>query len=177
MLGNVLCDWDCIVDCFEQMYTRSRLSEASYPVDTAKISKELQFFALLIDRFPLFTVSLCDDNLVKFMTSLVALSMNSLTSESKKSSMLSSGTETFHGDIINVIEASGNITNRDLPTYIERGMQDKTINFSFKLAMETAKLNSFRIASIWQMIISHIRMMAAMKVMIVMNSIRPILIL
>jgi hypothetical protein len=165
VLGNVISDWDCIVDCFEQVYTRSRLRESiSNNSMMVKPSTELRFLAVLIDRFPLFTVSLCDDNLVKFMTSLVALSMNSLTSESRKLSILSTGTETFHGDIIDVIEKSEG-SGVEVPIYLLRGMEEKTITFSFKFAIETAKLNSFRIASIWQMMISHIRMMAVMKVL------------
>lgn len=167
VLGNVISDWDCIVDCFEQIYMHAKWPDVSFTADNfGNSSKELMHLTSIIERFPVFSISLCDDNLVKFMTSLVALSMNSLTAESKMS-LIASGSENFHGDIINVIKECGNYGYPNSPTYLQRGMQEKTLTFSFRFAMETAKLNSFRIALIWQMMISHIRMMASMKVPIV----------
>jgi hypothetical protein len=160
IMCNVISDWDCVVDCFDQIYMRGKYSNDSFVAN-----KDLLFLSALIDRFPAYSTLMNDESLVKFVTSLVALSMNTLTSDALQNSVLSSGSESFYADVINVIQCSNTGDSPMMfPQYLSRGLQDRNLSFSFKFAIETAKFNSFRIASIWQMVISHIRIMASMKV-------------
>jgi hypothetical protein len=48
--------------------------------------------------------------------------------------------------------------------YLQRGMKNGCVNFSLKSVIEISKVNAFRISSIWQMVTSHLRMMASMRV-------------
>lgn len=48
--------------------------------------------------------------------------------------------------------------------YMVEGVGNGTIGFSLQAVIEITKLNSFRISVVWQMVISHLRMIAASKV-------------
>ena len=48
--------------------------------------------------------------------------------------------------------------------YMAEGIRSGTISFSLQALIEVTKLNSFRISTIWQMVISHLRMVASLKV-------------
>lgn len=49
--------------------------------------------------------------------------------------------------------------------YMNEGIRNGTISFSLQALIEITKLNAFRISTIWQMVISHLRMIASLKVM------------
>jgi hypothetical protein len=49
-------------------------------------------------------------------------------------------------------------------SYLQRGLKHGCVNFSLKAVVEISKVNAYRISSIWQMVTSHLRMMAALKV-------------
>lgn len=48
--------------------------------------------------------------------------------------------------------------------YMSEGIRNGTISFSLQALIEITKLNAFRISTIWQMVISHLRMIASLKV-------------
>lgn len=48
--------------------------------------------------------------------------------------------------------------------YMTEGIRSGTISFSLQALIEITKLNAFRISTIWQMVISHLRMIASLKV-------------
>ena len=48
--------------------------------------------------------------------------------------------------------------------YMTEGIRNGTISFSLQALIEITKLNSFRISTVWQMVISHLRMIASLKV-------------
>ncbi len=49
-------------------------------------------------------------------------------------------------------------------SYLQRGVRSGHVSFSLQALIEISKKNAFRISSIWQMVTSHLRMMASMKV-------------
>lgn len=51
-------------------------------------------------------------------------------------------------------------------SYMTEGIRNGTISFSLQALIEITKLNAFRISTIWQMVISHLRMIASLKVTI-----------
>lgn len=51
-------------------------------------------------------------------------------------------------------------------SYMNEGIRNGTISFSLQALIEITKLNAFRISTIWQMVISHLRMIASLKVTI-----------
>jgi hypothetical protein len=50
--------------------------------------------------------------------------------------------------------------------YMTEGIRSGTISFSLQALIEITKLNAFRISTVWQMVISHLRMVASLKVRI-----------
>jgi hypothetical protein len=48
--------------------------------------------------------------------------------------------------------------------YMAEGIRNGTISFSLQALIEITKLNAFRISVVWQMVISHLRMIASLKV-------------
>lgn len=48
--------------------------------------------------------------------------------------------------------------------YMSEGIRNGTISFSLQALIEITKLNAFRISTVWQMVISHLRMIASLKV-------------
>ena len=49
--------------------------------------------------------------------------------------------------------------------YLQRGMKHGCVSFSLQSVIEISKKNAYRVSSIWQMVTSHLRMMASMKVL------------
>jgi hypothetical protein len=48
--------------------------------------------------------------------------------------------------------------------YMTDGIRSGTISFSLQALIEITKINAFRISTVWQMVISHLRMVASLKV-------------
>ena len=108
------------------------------------------------------------------MTSLVTLSLNSFgtTQTSSPFSYLSSSSSNnvpglLSGDSSNTARkqryTQPQLHVHSLP-YLQEGInQGATINFSLLTVIEVSKLNSFRASCIWQMVTSHLRIIASMK--------------
>lgn len=156
VLGNVITDWDCVVDAFDQLCLRMKATDGNGITE-----KDLSFLCAVVKRFPAFTTSLEEESLVRLMTSLVALSTNSLVTEQRQFSSHVNDSDSFITDLNDVIHCIDSCAS---PQYLSRGLLERTISFPFKCAVDIAKENSFRVSSIWQMMMSHIRVMAAVKV-------------
>lgn len=142
-----------------------------------------------IERFKVYSVYMSDEALVRLMTSLVALSMNQLAVHATSSYGAGDENEAANGakspvgrngsdTIINVGASSvtlanvSSVGNRIRPdstsvglAYMVEGVRNGTISFSLQALIEITKLNSFRIAIIWQMVVSHLRTIASQKVL------------
>ena len=125
-------------------------------------------------RFKDYTCFISDEALVRLMTSLVTLSLNSFgtTQTSSPFSYLSSSSSNnvpglLSGDSSNTVRkqryTQPQLHVHSLP-YLQEGInQGATINFSLLTVIEVSKLNSFRASCIWQMVTSHLRIIASMK--------------
>jgi hypothetical protein len=114
-----------------------------------------------IDRFKRYTILLSNDSLIRLMTSLVALSMNNLS----VNEVDNGGTinhEIFNRDFVSIINSAKNGALE--AGYFDRAIAKGFVSVSLKMLLDVAKVNACRISSIWQMVTSHIRMMASMKV-------------
>jgi hypothetical protein len=80
VIGDVITDWDSIIDCVEQILllppssTKSGAAGTDDSISASDMDKVLSAFQRLIS----YSAFLSDDSLVKLMSSLVALSLNSL---------------------------------------------------------------------------------------------------
>ena len=125
-------------------------------------------------RFKDYTCFISDEALVRLMTSLVTLSLNSFgtTQTSSPFSYLSSSSSNnvpglLSGDSSNTARkqrySQPQLHVHSLP-YLQEGInQGAMINFSLLTVIEVSKLNSFRASCIWQMVTSHLRIIASMK--------------
>ena len=99
VLADAITDWDAIMDCFEQLtlYIRTHMGSRRIEVTPDEVDKVLE----AIQRFKYYTVHIADDTLVKLMTSLVALSLNTLAvfSSSQHASYNKLSTTTSSGNI------------------------------------------------------------------------------
>ncbi len=169
VLADHISDWDSIVDAMEQIV--QCLISPQRAVSDDVTSGEIDKILSAIDRFKEYTVYLSDDALIKLMSSLVAMSLNNLavTAKSSSSSNLSSyndRTEALRGAVKDLgIASLAQKNNRlmKMPPYMIEGISVGAVSFSLQAAVEVAKINSFRIACIWQMVTSHLRMVASLK--------------
>ena len=125
-------------------------------------------------RFKDYTCFISDEALVRLMTSLVTLSLNSFgtTQTSSPFSYLSSSSSNnvpglLSGDSSNTARkqrySQPQLHVHSLP-YLQEGInQGAMINFSLLTVIEVSKLNSFRASCIWQIVTSHLRIIASMK--------------
>jgi hypothetical protein len=169
ILHVVAGDWDVIMDCFEQL--------SSYILNSNSTSRrvevtpdELEKIIDCIGRFKLYTVHIADGSLVKLMASLVALSLNSLAvlpsgQSTATNSKAGNGSNTHISSSslaavmsMGVSGGKGNSTQ-----YLTEGISKGLIGFSMQATIEISKMNSFRVSSIWQMVMSHLRMVASLK--------------
>lgn len=153
---------------------------------------EIDRISQSIERFKGFTVFLSDSALVRLMTSLVALSLNALAvsatssvqnSATGNSSSTSSSASSTHapgaifsnensmithhaGGLLQCLSGSQSTITPTVtsPTYMVNALADGSLSFSLHLAVEIAKINAFRMACVWQMVTSHLRMMTTHKV-------------
>lgn len=173
VLGDNISDWDTIVDTFEQL-VKLNFSSPHSPTSSSKgssgISDEVSVVELdkmysAIMRFKSYSIFLSDDSLVKLMTSLLQLSTNHLTVVGgscgtvygRKRILMSS---TAGGDTQSSISKERGIVSL---SYMQTGLTDGSIPFSLQAAIEIAKYNRHRIACVWQMVTSHLRMAATLN--------------
>lgn len=129
LLADVINDWDTIMDAFAQIYhamiVKSEKSNEDIMLDLQKIQN-------CFERFKVFTVFICDEALIRLMSSLVALSLNGLGENQKL--------------------LTYNASLAPFPRYMKDAAQAGVLSFSFRLVVEVAKLNAYRVSSIWQMV-------------------------
>lgn len=209
-LGNSVWDWDVALDTLEQVMfclrftfeinggsSPSSISSLPFPIETSQILKAL-------DRFKMSTSQLCDESLVKLMTSLVSLSMNSMGNRSVAmkimkdaaifgSNNLKSGSDTIQASsglcrqqwtsMASIVRRRNkaslkensnkgkSVTSGDVEegiveidsAYLKQGISDCFVGFSLQSVIEITKLNGHRAAVIWQMVTSHLRVLASQK--------------
>ena len=162
VLGNRISDWDIVVDAFEQITDYLLNPKILLADDVTSTEVDKVFVAL--ERFKGYTVFLSDQSLVKLMTSLVALSLNNLAVTAKS---LSSGDsiDNLNGRLIDNMPSSVIVKNkpRRAPAYMIEGIVAGYVSFSLQTAVEIAKFNMHRISCIWQMVASHLKMVASLK--------------
>lgn len=172
VLSDVVSDWDSIVDSFEQLVellSPSSVVSTAIHEDLTQLDVDKIFQA--VDRFIAYTVFVSDDSLVRLMTSFVALSLNSLavaattplggntsTSNPTVSSRPTSNTKSFNPGV------GGDSGKLRATAYMIEAMQQRVVSYALHAAVEIAKVNSFRISCVWQMVTSHLRMVASHKV-------------
>lgn len=212
-LGDVISDWDTIVDSFEQLVSIliANTGKMTGGLCTTTIhdeltSQDVDKIIQGIERFVGYSVVLSDETLVRLMTSLVALSLNSLaitsssftptvgTSTNAASSSTPSSVSSFASRAISSplqassLSLSSSAATASTPMKIDRGASSDTggalrrlqylacesymidalsscsVSYSLHAVVEITKLNPFRISTIWQMVASHLRVMASHKV-------------
>eukprot|EP01031_Cornospumella_fuschlensis_P030660 gene30660-37048_t len=160
--SDCVSDWDCIVDCLEQAafaagvrYIPDAPSNSSVAhFRAAFLLGEAGKFEAALSRFVNYSVFFSSDTLIRLMSSLVALSSNHVAIFS--TSLLgdvrglqgTSGTSGAPGDRDDGDKGSGSLSS--LP-------------YSLRSVVEASKANAFRIALIWQMALSHLRMVTSSK--------------
>lgn len=137
-----------------------------------------------IQRFKSYTCLMSDEALVRLMTSLVTLSLNSFGStmtyppSSGMNNMGSTDTNDKNGlGSVPGFNGGGGGSGVSLKTqkntqqskscsllYLQESInQGAVVSYSLQTVIEVTKLNSFRAACIWQMVTSHLRIIASMK--------------
>jgi hypothetical protein len=159
VVADCVSDWDCVVDCLEQVSALTEndvidLDTSASSTATAHSQPHRHVHCAMADRakviealerFQGYAAFLSSDALIKLTTSFVALSMNNIA-------VFSSG---LLGDL-----RSSSGGSEPQSSFSENP------SFSLKAVIALTKRNCFRIATIWQMVISHLRMVAASKVLI-----------
>lgn len=157
-------DWDCIVDSFEQFraYFNQSIQAPSKSL-SASVPDEYVLANTIrkIERFVDYTCLLSNESLIKLMTSLVALSMSNLTTgQSGLQGSLPS--DYFNGNIIEIIHSTK--LGSQYVAYFDVAMKMGLVTYSLKMVIDIARKNARRISSIWQMVTSHLKMIASMQV-------------
>ncbi len=156
VLADSISDWDTIVDTMEQLVRATlTMGVSDGDVSLSEIEKIFQG----IERFKSYTIFLSDDALVKLMTSLVALSINNLAGPTPRAKKGTSGAPKKSKSI------PSNIAKFTLsaPSYMQEAILLGEVNFSLQAAVEITKRNTHRISTVWQMVSSHLRMIASLK--------------
>jgi hypothetical protein len=119
------------------------------------------------------------------MTSLVALSLNTLAvgasslSSTNRKRQASSSSGTSSGNASNNINninstasgasgvggGGGNSASVTIvgPAYMLEGLQSGFVSFSLEAVVDITKINAHRVSSVWQMVTSHLRMIGSLK--------------
>ena len=156
VLADSISDWDTIVDTMEQLVRATlTIGVSDGDVSLSEIEKIFQG----IERFKSYTIFLSDDALVKLMTSLVALSINNLAGPTPRGKKGSSGVPKKSKSIPSNIAKF----NLSAPSYMQEAILLGEVNFSLQAAVEITKRNTHRISTVWQMVSSHLRMIASLK--------------
>jgi hypothetical protein len=211
VLADTISDWDTIVDSFEQLVSIliANTGKTSGGLCVTSIHDELTSLDVdkiiqSIERFIQFSVFLSDETLVRLMTSLVALSLNSLAISGTFASVSTSGSvqsQPQHpsgGSSANravgspAVLQQGNISTGSMASQMRTGNDQRvpvdvggalrrlqyiscesymmdalgssSVSYSLHAVVEITKLNAFRVSTIWQMVASHLRVMASHKV-------------
>lgn len=148
ILADVISDWDVIIDTIEQILEYISSNKFAFSDDVTASDRDKVFEAT--SRLKQYTVYLSDDSLIRLMTSLVAMSLNNLSSTGKKVTPGGRG-------------RASDLRRSLTPGYLSDGIAAGAVNFSLQAAIEIAKYNSYRLSCVWQMVTSHLRMLATMK--------------
>jgi hypothetical protein len=179
VIGDVISDWDSIISSFEQLIfyfkclkSSSAQSIYSLPVNGGGNAPatylEIEKINSAIDRFKIFSVFLSDNALVKLMTSLVALSMNNLANDAtNNANILTNENSNINGSDNSYNQNVNVSTGNQSQSYLNNPDRE-IISFSLNSVIEITKLNSYRISTVWQMVTSHLRMVASVKVIIIL---------
>lgn len=162
-VGNYIGDWDCVADTLDQSYS-FLCGQGKSGLDLTSISQRPETKTVIAQLEGIEYASHClsDENLVKFMTSFVSLSMNELVSGRP----ISSDVE-VHFDLNKLLDdksiAAGAPSSAAL-SYLRQASECGIVGYAFRVVVSTAKANAHRIFSVWQMVSSHFRLMASLKV-------------
>jgi hypothetical protein len=163
VLADVVSDWDVVVDAFEQI-TDCILSPKTVLADDVT-STEVDKVFMALERFKGYTVFLSDESLLKLMTSLIAVSLNNLA---VRANLSSGGGSAERVGSIRMGESSllpllVKNKPRRAPAYMLESIAAGLVSFSLQAAVEVAKHNLHRISRVWQMVTSHLKMVASLK--------------
>ena len=166
-------DWDTIVDAFEQVARFTILAASSPAIANAdgspsSINGEIEKIMVSINKFKKYTIFLSDDALIKLITSLVALSMNNLAATTAKkppakakSSSGAAAVAVAVAPAAKPVKASKNL--HCSISYMADAVPNNLISFALQSAIEISKNNMHRLSTVWQMMTSHLRMVASSK--------------
>ena len=146
VLADRITDWDMIVDSFDQLSSLVYANRNSASGDVTQIDADKVSAA--IDRFKKYTVFLADDSLVKLMTSLVALSMNGLAVSAGASNVPTTKSD-------EAFRTTNNISPFNL--------NGEALGSTLYTIIDIVKLNSYRVSIVWQMVTSHLKLIASLK--------------
>lgn len=153
-MGNYCGDWDCVADCLNQSYGVVSLTEKNSP--------SFAMVKSILEQVIELTPVLREENLVKFMTSFVSLSaMDMEMMQGRHYSY-----DSFMSHDFEKILKENLLSESSFISFTRWGGPS---SFSFSVVVSTAKLNCFRISSIWQMVSSHMRLIASSRVSYSMN--------
>lgn len=162
VMADLITDWDCIADCLEQFtaiyYSNVRdgssINKKWFSDCQDKLVHFLNVESIIhsIESFGQYTKYISNESLVKLMTSFVALSMNNL----------SFNAECSHTPPPTILYDISQIRQVD-EDYLSKSIRAGGISFSLKTVIEVTKINAPRISVIWQMVTSHLRMLASLR--------------
>eukprot|EP00605_Chrysophyceae_sp_TOSAG23-4_P001397 GSChrysophyteH1.ASY1.ANO1.1517.1 assembled CDS len=160
-LANVISDWDPIIDAFEQVADCILDPKTAYTDDvtTAEIDSVLD----CLERFKKYSVFMSDTALTKLMTSLVALSLNNLAVTARSTSTGSEADWRTARITDTTLSFSVRTLPPNAPNYMADGISAGLVSFSLQATVEIAKCNIHRSQCVWQMVTSHLKMVANLK--------------
>lgn len=149
VIGDYCNDWDCIADCLSQSRALVAATDEYGKEDTVSMTS-------LLESIVNISMFLREENLVKFMTSFVTLSTSDIESllirQDAYEGFISADFQTILKDSLS---SEG---------FVSFATWSGPNCFSFSVVVTTAKLNARRISGVWQMVASHIRLVASSKV-------------
>eukprot|EP01041_Mallomonas_annulata_P004581 gene4581-9106_t len=173
VLSDVITDWDAVMDCFEQLVSFIASPKSQFHEDVTAL--ELEKIAAAVERFKLYSIFLSDEALVRVMASLVAFMMQStpLGGGGGGGGMLMSKPSPLAMSSQNSSISSSNMNISSYQVQTDGsggggGSNSNTASFSLLAAVEVTRFNAYRVACVWQLMTSHLRMVAAHK----MSSVR-----
>eukprot|EP00981_Chlorochromonas_danica_P007961 scaffold1931_cov215-Ochromonas_danica.AAC.17 len=139
LVADTVTDWDCIVDCLEQVSLLvAQQSEENGP----QLMYPRKVLQVALRRFLDYSLYLSQDSLLRLMTSFVALSMNNLTLFSSSSSLRTVPLSPANSNTVGVSSSSTGGTN---------SLSSPSVPYSIEAVVTISKRNAFRITTLWQM--------------------------
>ena len=139
-LADHIVEWEMILDSFEQISATIKSSEGVEQEDVSAL--DLEKISNCLERFKSYSVYLSDAQLFKTTSSFVAVSLNGLavgaSVQGRPSSPRQSTNETDNHESLNM-------------------------SYSLQSLLDIVKYNAYRISVIWQLVTSHLKMIASMK--------------